>query len=111
MRRLHYCFIITIFFPGNVEIWQLLMKVQAAEQNINYRGLRDKHKDVVMMDFLLQNGQNLMFALTTRIDIMPELYTKKDDHLYKEVKYQQYLNRFGNTSFEVLKEIHCQKGE
>ncbi len=87
------------------------MKVQAAEQNINYRGLRDQHKDVVMMNFLLQNGQNLMFALTTRIDIMPELYTKKNDHLYKEVKYQQYLNKFGNTSFEVLKEIHCQKGE
>ncbi len=87
------------------------MKVQAAEQNINYRGLKNQNKDVCMLDSLLENGQNLLFAVTTRIEIMPGLYMRKKEHLYKEVKYQECLNKFGKTSFEKLKEIHCPKGK
>ena len=54
--------------------------------------------------------ENLVFTITTKLDIMQELYTQKDKFLYEPLLFREYLNKMGNTSMEVIRELHCQKG-
>ena len=84
------------------------MLVQTGEDNCSFRGKSQHGRDVFDMSEILKD--RLIFSVQTKLDVMPELYTRKDDFLYQPVIFRQYLNKIGNTSFEIIRELHCQKG-
>ena len=86
----------------------MMMLMQTGEDNCLFRGKPQLGRDVFGMADLLKD--KLVFSVQTKTDIMPELYTRKDDFLYEPVLFRQYLNKIGNTSLEVIRELHSQKG-
>lgn len=85
----------------------MLMMIQAAEDNILFRS-KKLGRDMVLLNELLKG--KLVFAMVCKLDVMPDLYTKKDDFMYDKIHFRQYLNKVGNTSLEMVKELHCLKG-
>lgn len=85
-----------------------MMLVQTGEDNCAFRGKSQQERDVFDMSEILKD--RLVFSVQTKLDVMPEMYTRKDDFLYQPVIFRQYLNKIGNTSFEIIRELHCQKG-
>ena len=85
-----------------------MMLVQTGEDNCAFRGKSQQGRDVFDMSEILKD--RLVFSVQTKLDVMPEMYTRKDDFLYQPVIFRQYLNKIGNTSFEIIRELHCQKG-
>ena len=85
------------------------MLIQAGEDNSGCRALAQVGRDPFDITRLLKG--KLCFTVMAKLDFMPELYTRMDDFLYGPVVFRQYLNKIGNTSLEVIKELHCEKGE
>ena len=53
---------------------------------------------------------NIGVLVSETLNIMSEIYTKKDDFLYQPIVYRQFLNKVGTTSIQYASEIYSRNG-
>ncbi len=82
---------------GNIEPHRAFKMMETGYENCCHRSVQQHGIDVFDMDAILKGGK-LLFIVTGKLELLPEMYVKADDFLYQPVPYRQYLNRIGRTT-------------
>ncbi len=90
---------------GDIEMWKLGMMIQSGKENVVGDALPgDGQNHYGDFTSLLFNGQ--VFTLSSNFKIEPELYTKRSEFYYAPLLFKEFINKIGNTSVEVVRELY-----